>query len=86
MHAGEDYRVPISEAETLYRLLRTHDVETRFVRYPREGQDLSGGGEPGHVVDRIERTVRWFDGYSPHHDVEPALDRDPGADRSIGEG
>ena len=26
-------------------------------------------------MDRIERIARWFDGYSDHHDADPALDR-----------
>jgi hypothetical protein len=45
------------------------------VRYPREGHELSRSGEPGHVVDRLERIARWFDGYSDYHDVPRALDR-----------
>jgi len=80
LHAEEDYRVPVNDAELFYRLLRTNGVDTRFVRYPREGHDLSRGGEPAHVVDRIERIARWFDGYSPHHDAAPALERGAGAD------
>lgn len=75
MHSEEDYRVLIHNAELLYRFLRKLGVETRFVRYPREGHGLSRSGEPAHVVDRIERIVRWFDGYSDHHDVPPAIER-----------
>jgi dipeptidyl aminopeptidase/acylaminoacyl peptidase len=78
LHAEEDYRVPVSEAETFYRLLRKHGVETRFVRYPEEGHDLSRGGAPPRVVDRIERIARWFDGHSDHHDAPPAVERPPG--------
>jgi hypothetical protein len=59
-----------------YRYLRRVGVDTRLVRYPREGHELSRSGEPAHVVDRIERIVRWFDGYSAHHDAPRALDRD----------
>ena len=75
IHSEDDTRTPIGSAELFYRILRTNGVETRFVRYPREGHELSRSGEPGHVVDRIERIVRWFDGYSEHHDVPKALDR-----------
>ncbi|WP_115863208.1 S9 family peptidase [Halorussus litoreus] len=75
VHSDEDYRVPVGGAELLYRLYRKHGVETRLVRYPREGHELSRSGEPAHVVDRLERLVRWFDGYSDHHDVPPALER-----------
>jgi dipeptidyl aminopeptidase/acylaminoacyl peptidase len=75
MHAEEDYRVPIGGGEAFYRALKKNGVETRLVRYPREGHELSRSGEPAHVVDRIERIARWFDGYSDHHDAPPATER-----------
>ena len=75
LHADRDFRVPVNNAEFFHRLLHKHGVDTRLVRYPREGHELSRSGEPGHVVDRLERLVRWFDGYSSHHDVPRALDR-----------
>ena len=75
LHADADYRVPVNNAEMLHRLLRKRGVDTRLVRYPREGHELSRSGEPAHVVDRIERIVRWFDGYSAHSDAPRALDR-----------
>ncbi|MFD1513849.1 alpha/beta hydrolase family protein [Halomarina rubra] len=75
MHADNDYRVPVNNGEMLYLFLRKQGVDTRLVRYPREGHELSRSGEPAHVVDRLERTIRWFDGYSDHHDVPRALDR-----------
>jgi dipeptidyl aminopeptidase/acylaminoacyl peptidase len=75
MHAENDFRVPVNNGEMFYLFLRKNGVETRLVRYPREGHELSRSGEPGHVVDRLERTVRWFDGYSDHHDVPKALER-----------
>ncbi len=75
LHADDDFRVPDNNAELFHRLLAKHGVETRLVRYPREGHELSRSGEPAHVVDRLERIVRWFDGYSSHRDVPRALDR-----------
>ena len=75
MHAENDYRVAINDAELFYRLLRKRGIDVRLVRYPREGHELSRSGEPGHIVDRLERIRRWFDGYSPHHDAEPVLER-----------
>jgi len=76
IHADADYRVPVNNGELFYLFLRRNGVETRLVRYPRDGHELSRSGEPGHVVDRIERIVRWFDGYSDHHDVPPAVERE----------
>ncbi|NHN60605.1 MULTISPECIES: S9 family peptidase [Halorussus] len=75
LHADDDYRVPVNNGEMLYLLYKKNGVETRLVRYPREGHELSRSGEPGHVVDRLERIVRWFDGYSDHHDAPKALER-----------
>ncbi|RQG97403.1 S9 family peptidase [Natrarchaeobius oligotrophus] len=82
MHADRDFRAPANTAELFYLGLQKHGVDTRLVRYPREGHELSRSGEPGHVVDRLERIVRWFDGYADHRDVPPALERDRDADLS----
>jgi dipeptidyl aminopeptidase/acylaminoacyl peptidase len=75
IHSDDDYRVPVNNAEMLYLFYRKLGVETRLVRYPREGHELSRSGEPAHVVDRLERLARWFDGYSDHHDVPKAIER-----------
>jgi len=85
LHSDDDYRTPASTAELFYRILRKQGVDTRFVRYPDEGHELSRSGGPGHVVDRIERIARWFDGYSAYHDAPPALEREPGAGLSADE-
>jgi len=85
LHSDDDYRTPVCTAELFYRILRKHDVDTRLVRYPDEGHELSRSGQPGHIVDRIERIARWFDGYSEYHDVPRALDRDPDAGLSAAE-
>jgi dipeptidyl aminopeptidase/acylaminoacyl peptidase len=78
LHGEDDDRAPVCNAELLYRALRKRGVDTRLVRYPREGHELPRRGEPGHVVDQLERTVRWFDGYSPHHDAPAPLARGDG--------
>jgi dipeptidyl aminopeptidase/acylaminoacyl peptidase len=75
MHAENDYRVPVNNGEMFYLFLRKQGVDTRLLRYPREGHELSRSGEPRHVVDRIERIRRWMDGYSEYADVPRALDR-----------
>jgi len=85
VHSENDYRTPANTAELFYLSLKKQDVDTRMVRYPREGHELSRSGEPGHVVDRIERIARWFDGYSDHHDADRALDRERGDGLTGGE-
>jgi len=71
MHAEEDYRSPINTSEMFYRGLKKNDVETYFIRYPREGHELSRTGEPQHVIDRLERILEWINGYSDHHEANP---------------
>jgi dipeptidyl aminopeptidase/acylaminoacyl peptidase len=52
--------VPIAEAEQFYVALRDVGVPAVMVRYPREGHGLR---EPKHIVDSIERSLRWYDTY-----------------------
>jgi dipeptidyl aminopeptidase/acylaminoacyl peptidase len=57
MHGENDADVPIAEAEQFYIALKDVGVETVFVRYPREGHGLR---EPKHLVDSIDRSIRWY--------------------------
>jgi dipeptidyl aminopeptidase/acylaminoacyl peptidase len=58
MHGENDADVPIAEAEQFYIGLKDVGVESVFVRYPREGHGLR---EPKHVVDSIDRSIRWYE-------------------------
>ena len=85
IHSEADYRTPMCTAELFHRILRKHGVDTRLVRYPDEGHELSRSGQPGHIIDRIERIARWFDGYSEYHDAPPALEREADDGLTAGE-
>jgi dipeptidyl aminopeptidase/acylaminoacyl peptidase len=63
LHSENDYRAPIPAAEGLFVALRRLGREVEFVRYPRDGHELSRSGEPKHRVDRLQRIVAWFDKY-----------------------
>jgi dipeptidyl aminopeptidase/acylaminoacyl peptidase len=63
IHSDNDYRVPISDAEQLFTALKKLRRTVEFVRYPREGHELSRSGEPKHRIDRLERMTGWFDKY-----------------------
>ncbi|MCU0496777.1 MAG: S9 family peptidase [Anaerolineae bacterium] len=63
MHAENDFRVAISESEQLFGYLRRAGTIVEFVRYPREGHELTRTGEPEHRIDHIDRTLAWFDRY-----------------------
>jgi dipeptidyl aminopeptidase/acylaminoacyl peptidase len=63
IHSDNDYRVPISDAEQLFTALKRLGRVVEFVRYPRDGHELSRSGEPKHRVDRLQRMTAWFDKY-----------------------
>lgn len=60
-HSDLDYRVPVEQAEQLFQALAVMKKTVEFVRYPREGHELSRSGEPGHRVTRLRRITDWFD-------------------------
>lgn len=60
VHGENDNDVPIAEDEQYYIALRDVGVDAVMVRYPREGHGLR---EPKHIVDWIERSMRWYEKY-----------------------
>lgn len=66
LHADTDYRTTIAGAEAMYRALKVLGREVEFVRYPREGHELTRSGEPGHRIDHMLRTLEYFERYITH--------------------
>jgi dipeptidyl aminopeptidase/acylaminoacyl peptidase len=62
MHGENDNDVPIAEAEQFYIGLRDVGTEAIMVRYPREGHGIR---ESKHVVDSIDRSIRWYEKHFP---------------------
>ena len=62
VHGESDNDVPIEEAEQFY--IGLHDVGTEavMVRYPREGHGIR---ESKHIVDFIDRSIRWYEKHFP---------------------
>jgi dipeptidyl aminopeptidase/acylaminoacyl peptidase len=58
MHGENDNDVPIAEAEQFYVALKDVGTEAVMVRYPREGHGIR---ESKHVVDWIDRSIRWYE-------------------------
>jgi dipeptidyl aminopeptidase/acylaminoacyl peptidase len=72
IQSEHDYNCPRADAESFHRFLEKNGVETQLVLYPREGHELSRTGEPGHVVDRMERILEWFDDHCDCFDAPPS--------------
>jgi dipeptidyl aminopeptidase/acylaminoacyl peptidase len=62
MHGENDNDVPIAEAEQFYVALKDVGTETVMVRYPREGHGIR---ESKHVVDWIDRSIKWYEKHFP---------------------
>ncbi|HYM23819.1 MAG TPA: S9 family peptidase [Vicinamibacterales bacterium] len=62
MHGENDNDVPIAEAEQFYIALKDVGTEAVMVRYPREGHGIR---ESKHVVDWIDRSIRWYEQHFP---------------------
>jgi len=63
LHAENDYRVPIEQAEQMYTYVKRSGGTVAFIRYPREGHELTRGGEPAHRLHHIVETLAWLDRY-----------------------
>lgn len=62
-HGDNDYRVPIEQAEQLFAIARRSGAPVKFIRYPRDGHELSRSGEPEHRLHRLNLMIDWFDKY-----------------------
>jgi dipeptidyl aminopeptidase/acylaminoacyl peptidase len=60
LHGENDRTDPLGQSEMLYRALKRYGVESEFVVYPREPHGLQ---EEKHLIDRLNRILRWFDAH-----------------------
>ena len=62
IHAEEDHRCPVEQAEQFFiALKRLGKADTRFIRFPDEGHELSRSGRPDRRVQRLEAILEWFE-------------------------
>ena len=59
LHAENDFRCPIEQAERYFMALLKAGVETEFVRFPGEGHEMSRSGKPRHRVERFDAILDW---------------------------
>ena len=63
LHADNDLRCPFSESYQLFVMLRKRKHTVELVRYPGVSHliDLPDCGTPEQRVDRLRRTIEWFE-------------------------
>ncbi len=60
LHADDDLRCPIAQAEELFVALRLLDRHPVMVRFPAENHELSRRGSPRHRIMRANLILDWF--------------------------
>ncbi|MDZ7802141.1 MAG: S9 family peptidase [Trueperaceae bacterium] len=65
LHAEADHRCPIEQAEQWFTALkRLGRADTKLVRFPDEGHELSRSGRPDRRMRRLDEIVGWFEGHA----------------------
>jgi len=60
LHAEDDLRCPINQAEELFVALRLLGKDVEFHRFPGESHELSRSGSPKHRIQRMELILEFF--------------------------
>jgi dipeptidyl aminopeptidase/acylaminoacyl peptidase len=60
LHAEDDLRCPIEQAEQLFVTLKKLGKDVMFVRFPDENHELSRTGTPRHRLERFRFILDWF--------------------------
>ena len=72
IHGDQDLRTGIIQGEMLYKSLKILGKPVEYVRYPKEGHELTRSGNPGRMMDHMLRVIEFFERYVKHPDVVPA--------------
>ena len=64
VHHEGDLRCPIGQSEEIFHALVAMRKEVEFVRYPG-GFHTYNTHAPSQAVDRITRTIAWYDDHQP---------------------
>ena len=63
MHAEDDLRCLMEQAEQLFAVLKKQRKEVLLVRFPDENHEMSRTGKPRHRLERFRILLEWFAQY-----------------------
>ena len=69
IHADEDHRCALEQAEQMFAALRWRGKPVELVIFEGENHGLSRGGRPGNRIERQHRILGWFKKYLGTHAV-----------------
>lgn len=66
IHAENDFRCHIEQAEQYFMALLRNGTETEFIRFPDEGHEMSRSGSPLHRKQRFDAILDWHQRHLRH--------------------
>ncbi|MEJ1238469.1 S9 family peptidase [Chryseolinea sp. T2] len=72
IHGDQDLRTGVIQSEMLYKSLKVLGKPVEYIRYPKEGHELTRSGNPGRMMDHLLRTIEFFERYVKHPEPPPA--------------
>ncbi len=77
IHGDQDLRTGVSQSEMLYKSLKIQNKPVEYIRYPKEGHELTRSGNPGRMMDHLLRVIEFFERYAKHPEPSMALQAAP---------
>jgi dipeptidyl aminopeptidase/acylaminoacyl peptidase len=72
IHGDQDLRTGVIQSEMFYKSLKILGKPVEYVRYPKEGHELTRSGNPGRMMDHLLRVIEFFERYAKHPEPPPA--------------
>ncbi len=66
IHGDVDLRTGVIQSEMLYKSLKILNKPVEYIRYPKEGHELTRSGNPGRMMDHMLRVIEFFERYANH--------------------
>lgn len=66
IHGDQDLRTGVIQSEMLYKSLKILNKPVEYIRYPKEGHELTRSGNPGRMMDHLMRVIEFFERYARH--------------------
>jgi len=73
IHGDQDLRTGVIQSETLYKSLKILNKPVEYIRYPKEGHELTRSGNPGRMMDHMLRVIEFFERYAKHPEAPAAV-------------
>jgi len=73
IHGDQDLRTGVIQSEMLYKSLKILNKPVEYIRYPKEGHELTRSGNPGRMMDHMLRVIEFFERYAKHPETPAAV-------------